>query len=255
MTFDDYYKLQYGERWSRLKESLLRQKPRHFLLTNPYGEPHQDFSLDEASVNAAQALPLENGIRLADFCAAPGGKSLSLIFRAYSENFKIQWHLNDMSKSRVQRLKAVLHDCLPDDEFRKLKITSGNAGLWGKHYPESFDRILVDVPCSGERHLLHTPQELARWSAKSSQRLSMRQNALLCSALDALVPGGYILYSTCSISRTENDGTLDRFSKSREGQFEIQKLGAPGEETKYGRMILPDTAGCGPIFYSLIKKL
>ncbi len=254
MTFDEHFESQYLGRWPTLKEALLRQKPRHFLLTNPYGEAYQDYSLDEASWLATQCVPLRDSANIADFCASPGGKSLSLIFRAKKEQHQIRWHLNDVSRARAQRLKAVMHDCLPASKIEKIEFTCADASRFGQTRPEYYDAIVVDAPCSGERHLLNSPAELARWSLKGSQRLSIRQNALLCSALDSLRPGGSVLYSTCSISFTENDGTIERFMKSRKNQFRTVETSGAGEPTKYGRIILPDTEGCGPIYYCLIEK-
>ncbi len=118
-------------------------------------------------------------------------------------------------------------------------MTKSDASRWGLSKTEEFDRILVDAPCSGERHLLKKPLELARWSLKGSKGLVVRQHALLCSALDCLKPGGRLVYSTCSIQPAENDGVIERLKKSREGEFEVERVAAPiGEPTANGWIIL-----------------
>lgn len=249
--FESYFAEIYGDRWPRLRAALITD-PRQEVLVNPFGGGLQDYRLDAASVVAARQLDVSADHRIADFCASPGGKSLVLIFALRDGDF----HLNDLSPGRVQRLKAVLHDCLPPRMLAKMTVTKSDASRWGMARPEEFDRILVDAPCSGERHLLQSPRELDRWSLKGAKGLSVRQHALACSALDALKPGGRMVYSTCSIHPLENDGVIDRLKKSRPNQFRILTPNAPmGEPTSNGWLILPDVTGCGPIYFSILEKV
>ncbi len=249
--FDNYFTEIYGARWSSLRSALL-SSARKATLQNPFGEPYQAYTLDEASLGPVKLLEIQAGERVADFCASPGGKALSAIFTLRGQ---ADWYCNDLSPARVTRLKAVFHDCLPKEILAKVRFSRGDASLWGRRYPGEFDKILVDAPCSGERHLLQSAKELARWSAKGSKRLAVRQNALLCSAIDCLRVGGRAVYSTCSISPLENDGVIDKLLKSREGLFRIVPVAeAMGEATRHGWIVLPDTSGCGPIYSSVLEK-
>ena len=126
----------------------------------------------------------------------------------------------------------------------------------GLQQKEKFDRILLDAPCSGERELLHKSAGLKDWKEKRSKNFGVRQYALLASAFMSLKPGGTLVYSTCSISPHENDGVLDKLQKRKEGEFiSIPSPYQAGEETKWGRIILPTYQGWGPIYFAAIKKL
>jgi 16S rRNA C967 or C1407 C5-methylase (RsmB/RsmF family) len=241
----------YSERWTALCEAMLRE-PRKSILQNPFGSEFQNYSLDEASVYPVKNLSLEPGLKLADFCASPGGKSLAAIFALKGAG---EWLCSDLSPGRVQRLKAVLHDCLPRAVLQNVRVVQGDASRWGMRYKEVFDRVLVDAPCSGERHLLESPKELERWSLKGSKRLAVRQHALVCAGLDSLRPGGRMVYSTCSISPLENDGVIDKLLKSRPDLFDVVPVRESlGEPTRHGWILLPDTCGCGPIYFSVVVK-
>ncbi len=250
-AFEDYFQTVYGERWPTLRAALLRP-PRKVTLQNPFGPPHQDYALDEASLLPVKHLAAQPGQSVADFCASPGGKTLASIFALHGQAL---WFCSDLSPLRLGRLRAVFFDCLPEHILHQVQIRKGDASRWGQTYPREFDRVLVDAPCSGERHLMASPQELERWSLKGSRRLSVRQHALLCSGLDSLRPGGRLVYSTCSISPLENDGVVDKLFKSRAGQFQVIPVHDQlGEATRHGWVALPDTCACGPIYFSVLAK-
>lgn len=249
-SFHKFFSSLYGERWERLLAALMRD-PRKANLSNPFGL--EGYALDEASVYPVRNLALAPGLRFGDFCASPGGKALAAIFALKGEG---EWLLSDLSPARIQRLKAILHDCVPEEILKeRVRVVQGDASRWGLRYKESFDRVLVDAPCSGERHMLESPQELERWSEKGSKRLAVRQHALLCAGLDSLKPGGRVVYSTCTISPHENDAVIDKLMKSREGQFRVvAPVAELGEATRHGWILLPDVCGCGPIYFSVLQK-
>lgn len=250
--FEEEFARVYGERWPRLKASLLEPSAKT-VLKNPFSSELQDYTLDAASVAASQALDVQPGMEIADFCASPGGKSIAAMFRIFGE---ANWHLNDISPARGARLRAVLHDCLPPQILRRVRVYTSDGSRWGLKRRGEFDRVLVDAPCSGERHLMASPEALARWSIKAVKGLVVRQHALLCSALDSTKPGGAVVYSTCAIHPFENDGVIEKLLKSREGQFKIAKLDGMGEATFHGRIVLPDVCeGAGPIYFARLEKL
>lgn len=258
MGFDQFFKDIYGERWTELRAALERE-PEKVQLKNPFGGALSDYSLDKASLCPARRLDVKPGDVVADFCSAPGGKLLAMIFELGSQALSNRFLAMDLSPDRVARLKAVLYDCLPPEILGRIEVRKGDASRVGLHRKESFDKILLDAPCSAERHLLKSADGLARWSVKGMKRLAIRQHALLCSALDSVKPGGRVVYSTCSLSPLENDGVINRLFESREGQFQVvtQSLSPyPGAETtEYGEILLPDRGQGGPIYCAVIEKL
>lgn len=252
-AFDQHFGEVYKDRWSALKAALL-DDPKRIHLENPFSTQLQGYTLDEASVAPIRQLAAQPGDAIADFCSSPGGKLISSIFALRGE---ASWVCNDLSATRVARLKAVLHDCVPPEVLTRVRVFHGDASRWAAKFKDSFDRVLVDAPCSGERHLLQAKNELEHWSLTGSKRLAVRQNALLCAAVDCTKSGGRIVYSTCSISEIENDGVIDRLQKSRGGQFKILPVTdeKAGEPTRHGWIFLPDQSGCGPIYLCVIEKI
>lgn len=262
--FEAHHSERFGPRWPILKAALL-EEGKKFQLENPFWQEGSSlerfYHLDPASVRAADALPLVEGGRHLDLCAAPGGKALTAIFRAPTG---MSFILNDSSRDRVKRLKAVLHDFLPPEKLSQVRVTNHVGERWGLHEQEAYDSVLVDAPCSGERHLLKTPAELKIWSPNRSKGLAQRQFALLCSALETVKVGGHILYSTCSIESLENDLVIRRLLERRAGRVEVVKepeifkrdlVELAPEKTDYGAILLPDRSAGGPIYYCLLKRL
>jgi 16S rRNA C967 or C1407 C5-methylase (RsmB/RsmF family) len=260
-TMDSYFTGIFGSRWlESLKPALLLPTKKVYVSAGGPGLEISEtaragaYGLDPASIEPVYALDLSAGQNFMDLCAAPGGKALMALFMTGGQ---MAVRLNDSSKNRVARLKAVLFDHLPEEAVKRLSITCGDGALIGhQRQREIFDRVLADVPCSAERHHLQDGEE-KNWNLKTSKRLAVRQHALLCSALDATVPGGRVVYSTCSLSPLENDGVITKLLKSRKSQFEvIPSARELGEPTEHGRLILPDISnGFGPIYYSVLRKL
>ncbi len=247
--FDAYYQDIYQERWQQLKQSLMQEKaPIAFKkgLTQPY-------YLDEASVIAAQLLGVESGDNVLDMCAAPGGKTLVIAASLQGRGSLIS---NDRSSARRARLKQVIRDHLGEEEQNIIQVTAHDATRWSLHEQNQYDRILLDAPCSSERHVLHDPKALALWSPSRPKRLAITQFAMLASALEAVKIGGYILYSTCSINPGENERVVEKLFDKRIGRFTILDSKTEGsEERRYGSIILPDQGdGRGPLYFCLIRR-
>lgn len=210
------------------------------------------YPMDLASVYPVLALEISGEEEILDLCAAPGGKALLILEQLRGGHLvSNEWSLN-----RRHRLKRVLADYLPEEILQRVELKGWDGNLIGKKHPDRFDKILVDAPCSGERHLLSEPKEMKRWSPARTKNLARRQYALLASAWDALKPGGRLVYSTCSISKTENDGVVAKLLK-REGEKVIlkNKDWDRGEATEFGWVILPtEKENWGPIYWSVMEK-
>lgn len=253
--FDQFYGQIYGARWPLLKAALLQNPPK--TARNCFNG-HATYTLDEASIVAALALPMNQGDLVLDMCAAPGGKALILAEELFKDGKGGELIANELSFSRRKRLEEVVRAHVPEEFASKIQITSWDAEKIGIRGPGRFDKILLDAPCSSERHLLHQNEEMSDWKVSRTKQLSKRQYSLLCSALLALKPGGVVLYSTCSISPLENDGVIERILDRKADQVEIFEIPVSSfsvERTKYGNQIFPDVAdGAGPIYFSALKK-
>lgn len=247
--FEQFYSALYLDRWPALREAMLAPQesvPLQEGLSRPY-------FLDEASLIAAQALAVGPGDEVLDLCAAPGGKSLVLALAAGPSGSLVA---NDRSSARRSRLKRVIADHLPSPLAARVRITSHDAARWGLYERDAYDRVLVDVPCSSERHLLSAPSYLAKWSPARTRHLAAQGYAMLAAAVDAARPGGTILYSTCTLSPRENDEVVERILTRRERLVTCEGVQAPcGEPTRHGWIILPDRcAGRGPIYFARLRK-
>lgn len=258
--FDSYYSEIYGTRWPSLKEAMLRESNPVSLgeiLNCPLVSPYY---MDKASIMAASILPIKEDNKVLDMCAAPGGKTLVLAMKLNGTGKLIS---NDRSAQRRTRLAKVINSCLPETLRQNITITGHDGTTWSLYEKDVYDCILLDAPCSSERHVITDSTALSIWSPSRPKRLAIQQFAMLVAALDATVDGGYILYSTCSINPIENELVIEKLSKKRTGIFEeisIEEV-APeivkaSEKCPNGRIILPDSySSCGPLYFCLLKKI
>lgn len=252
-AFLTHYHSVYGERWPALLEALQSQPVYHQLHFAPELEP---YFLDEASLAAVNQLQVEPGMQVLDMCAAPGGKSLVLASRLQGQGLL---QSNDRSADRRGRLRRVLDQSLPTSWRSIVQISGHDATCWGVYEKDRWDRILLDAPCSSERHVLESPKHMAEWSFSRIKRLAAQQGAMLAAAVDALRPGGEMVYSTCALAPEENDKVVEKILKKRKGKVEVlaplpNALNA--ESTACGMHVLPDACGGrGPIFYARLRRI
>jgi 16S rRNA (cytosine1407-C5)-methyltransferase len=250
-AFETYYRNLWGSRWIALRESLLQPAT-----SIAYGENLvKPYLLDGASVLAASCLRLPDTGIVLDACAAPGGKSLVLA-SGLAHNTTLL--CNELSGERRRRLAKVLDEHLDEQRRRQVTVSGFDMGKQGGRKSEwkRFDAVLLDAPCSSERHVIQNEKALEQWSAARPRSLSRRQWALLSAAFLLLKDGGSLVYSTCAITPEENDGTVARLFEKYGAEIELDEPDFyAGEKTKYGRLILPDAAdGAGPMYIARFRK-
>jgi 16S rRNA (cytosine1407-C5)-methyltransferase len=129
---------------------------------------------------------------------------------------------NDNSRARLYKLTANLQNAGITNT--KIEHMRGER-LWQK-YPEYFDKVLVDVPCSMEgRFMADDPKTFKDWSPRKSKLLSQQQQYLLRSAISAAKVGGSIVYSTCTISVEENEAVIDWILKKEGDAISVEEIG------------------------------
>jgi len=155
------------------------------------GEPVGFRIQDIGSQSVVPLLDLSSGQRFLDLCAAPGNKT------AQALESRVRAVACDFHAKRVAMLKALGADVVHLDATRPLPFRA------------TFDRILLDAPCSGTGTLARNPEIKWRLQPADIAELHQRQVVLLRNALETLAPGGTLVYSTCSLEREENDGVIE----------------------------------------------
>lgn len=264
--FEQYYSELYGQRWEKIKTAFANENQ-----AVEYHVPgaEKSYFLDSASVLAALCLPLDNAENILDLCAAPGGKTLVIASRMPND---AKLSSNERSPERKHRLSVVVENCLPPEISERITVSCSDGSTWCTRQTECFDHILLDAPCSSERHVIADPKYLNNWSLSRIKTVTMEQWALLSSAYRLLTVGGMLLYSTCALCPQENDEMIERLFKKFNKDGTSFKLIEPSpnvdeikncaqislpewEKTKYGYMIMPDKQnGAGPIYFSIIQK-
>ena len=157
---------------------------------------------DEASQLVAEAMEVKRGERVLDLCAAPGGKTTLMADRAGDEAFIVAADRSParmttvISTTRLQELKSIRPLIL--DATEKLPFLN-----------ESFDRVLVDAPCSGTGTLRSNPEIRWRLAPTDFDTFAQQQKRILSRAVEVLKPGGRLVYSTCSVEREENEEVIE----------------------------------------------
>jgi 16S rRNA (cytosine967-C5)-methyltransferase len=168
---------------------------------------------DEASQAVARLLAVDPGQTVLDLCAAPGGKTL-LLARAAGERGRVI--AADLHANRVRAMKERFERA----GIRNVEtfVLDGGESLPFEH---PFQRILVDVPCSGTGTLARHPE--IRWKIRSEDLsdLHARQARLLRNALLCLAPGGRLVYSTCSLEPEENEFVVREALSASGANFQI----------------------------------
>lgn len=215
------------------------------------------YPLSPSSLIPIVALEVQSSNQVLDACAAPGGKTLALAKQLH--NPATQLIANDVSSDRVVRLRRVLRDF----SLGEVEVRFGPAEYVARRFPESFDRILVDAPCSSEAHVWRSPDHLSQWTHKRIEQLHDRQFNLVTSLMAALKPGGRLVYSTCALTPEENEQVVNRVLEQTPRVQLVSLTHVPGHEGMAGygeittkvRRVWPDTDTMEPMFMAAFEKL
>lgn len=249
--FDERFASLFGPRWPGLRAALLDAGD-----AVDYAEGlAAPYHLDSASVVAARALRLPEAGSVLDACAAPGGKSLVL---ASQMGEGVRLLSNELSSERRRRLSGVLDQHLPAHVRQRVTVSGFDAAAAGGRPSERgrFAAVLLDAPCSSERHVLRDQAALAAWTPARIKFLARRQWSLLSSAFLMLAAGGSLVYATCALSSEENDGPVERLLAKYGDAVRLDPLDEPrAEAMRYGVQFLPDRAGgAGPLYVARFVK-
>jgi NOL1/NOP2/sun family putative RNA methylase len=208
-----------------------------------------DFYLQEpASLIAVLALDPKPGEKVLDLCAAPGSKTTQIC--------------------QSMRLKGTIVANEPNIE--RAKILVANLRRWGAMNTivtcydgrkfllrETFDKVLVDAPCTGIGNDL---KSVYKWKKETTERLSQLQKQLIVSGFEALKKGGILVYSTCTISKEENEKVIEFLLKKYKGKAIAEEIQLEGIKFTPGMVkntirIYPYQNLTESFFVAKIKKL
>lgn len=161
-----------------------------------------------ASMVPPLVLDPKPGEKVLDLTAAPGSKTSQM---AALMNKQGELVANDNNEIRFSRLKYNM-EILGVASGNFLKLSLENGVILAQKYPEYFDKILLDAPCSAEARFVDgEPTTFGYWKEKKIKEMASVQRQLLLSAWNALKPGGILVYSTCTFSPEENELQITKF--------------------------------------------
>lgn len=168
---------------------------------HPYYYAGLYYIQEPSAMTPASLLPVKPGDRVLDLCAAPGGKTTELGAKLEGCGVLV---CNDISNSRA---KALLKNVELFGIRNAVVISEAPSKLEGS-FEGYFDKILVDAPCSGEGMFRKSHAIIKNWEQYGTGYYAQLQRQILPSAVKMLRPGGYMIYSTCTFSTEEDEGTL-----------------------------------------------
>ena len=202
---------------------------------------------DAAAQLAAQLLGVQEGERILDVCAAPGGKTAHIL--------ELQPGLKELLAIDIdeQRLKRV------EENLTRLDL-SANVLTADAVHPENwwegelFDRILLDAPCSAMGVIRRHPDIKLLRRAEDIDQLQVLQQQILQAVWTMLASGGVLLYATCSVLKQENESQIEQFLSEHDDALELPILAEWGVKRPFGRQVLTGSQFMDGFYYARIQK-
>jgi len=209
-------------------------------------------------------LSPQPGEAVLDMTAAPGSKASQIAIHMNGRGIFVA---NDNHRQRFFKMKSILEQ----QGVSNVQLSCQYGENFGKTHPEFFDKILLDAPCSTEgRFNLSDPDTFQYWKISKCKEMSKKQKRLILSAVQALKPGGVLVYSTCTFAPEENEEVLNWMLRKVEGQVRFEKIELPlanvqvplqewggkffSPDIKNAIRILPDESMEGFFVAKMIKK-
>lgn len=168
---------------------------------HPYYHAGLYYIQEPSAMAPAEILPVECHDVILDACSAPGGKATRLAAKLNGSGLLVS---NDLSASRQ---KATLRN-IERFGFRNCFVIAEDTAKLKERFPEYFDKILVDAPCSGEGMFRKDPLLINSWLERNSEYYYPIQKEILSNCVEMLKTGGQLLYSTCTFSPAENEEVI-----------------------------------------------
>ena len=178
------------------------------------------YYLQEASAMSPVALlDPQPGERVADLCSAPGGKTTQIAGRMKGEGFLL---CNEWSPKRAKILSRNIERMAVANAL----VTNEDTARLAERFPEGFDKVLIDAPCSGEGMFRKEEAAITDWSQETVEMCVRRQAEILDNGAKMVRPGGRLVYSTCTFAPEEDEMAVAAFLE-RHPEFEAEIIEAP----------------------------
>ena len=214
---------------------------------NPYHIAGLFYFQEPSAMAAVSALEIDKGDFVLDLCAAPGGKATQAAEKLRGTGLIV-------ANEIIEKRSKILAENITRLGIKNAVVTNETPQRLAEKYPNFFDKIIVDAPCSGEGMFKKTPSAITEWSLEHTYSCAVRQKKILAEAAKMLKGGGKLLYSTCTFAPCENEGVVDWFL-SAYPEFELEKIKLCGLSDANGAWVNSehDLSGAKRIFPHFTK--
>ena len=176
---------------------------------HPYHHAGAYYMQDPGAMSAVAAVPAafweRENLKILDLCAAPGGKTTQMAALCAEKGGAV---LANEYVSARSRILAGNVERMGLDNVLVTNVDSKHIAAW---YPDFFDLVVMDAPCSGEGMYRKNDLAISEWSPENVAMCAERQREILENAAKNVAPGGWMLYSTCTYSTEENESMVAEF--------------------------------------------
>lgn len=162
---------------------------------------------EPSAMTPGTVIDAQPGEWIIDLCAAPGGKTTQIASAMAGQGLLVS---NDISPGRVKNLNKNVQI----SGIRNAVVLSEDPVKLAKKWPQQFDKVLIDAPCSGEGMFRKEPKLVSSWESEGPDSFVPVQRLILSSAHELLKPGGELVYSTCTYNLEENEKNILWFLES-----------------------------------------
>jgi NOL1/NOP2/sun family putative RNA methylase len=205
---------------------------------HPYHAAGLYYIQDPSAMAVGELMAAQPGEFVLDLAAAPGGKATHLAALMGGEGILVA---NDIHPRRVRDLCNNLERW----GARNVVVTNETPSRLADHFGPTFDRVLVDAPCSGEGMFRKEPASCHEWTPNLVESCAHRQDAILEDAAKLVRPGGLMVYATCTFAPQENEGTVTRFLDQHPEFNLVEPVRFPGFATGRGDWLGGDVLKSG----------
>lgn len=171
---------------------------------HPYHEAGLYYIQEPSAMSPVCFLDPKPGDKVLDLCAAPGGKTTQIASKMKGQGILIT---NEINRDRARILSLNVERM----GISNALVTNEDSAKLASVFEGYFDKILVDAPCSGEGMFRKNDNAADEWSMENVKTCALRQEEILDNAAKMLLPGGRLVYSTCTFAADENEESILKF--------------------------------------------